>query len=356
MATEFCNNTQPHNFAHNFTTRSRIKMNQDDESRCYTNPVVFTNYAKFHQQRLEQAQEGRFLIYDCTSSCGGYGNRIFGITMSLLFAILSNRVLLIEMTYPFDINRLLHPNAIKWNYTGYKSSNKAEINLLDIPGFKHNWPSFSKKVFNPDIGIIRLHANLGFKYYYQLFDDRWRKMFLDHFNITEDNNIFTYGCVIRYLFTYDKVVTDAINREIKEHSLVPGLYISMHYRSFQQPHPNPYAYFDYAIKIAIQMTNLSKIPYRIYFIGDSENVTKIASIECKNWLATSLVKKVHVDRFGKKSYDDVFEGFIGVIVNLEVAAKAKVLIKSCESTYSDLIESIGKFNKHSVYEIIPHRF
>jgi len=65
------------------------------------------------------------------SRCGGYGNRIQGITVALTFAILSNRTLLIEMKYPFNINTLLHPNVIQWNYTLTNKANSQHYILQD---------------------------------------------------------------------------------------------------------------------------------------------------------------------------------------------------------------------------------
>ena len=62
---------------------------------------------------VTKKRDGIFLKYVCHHKCGGYGNRIQGITLALMFAILSNRTLLIEITYPFDINILLHPNGIQ---------------------------------------------------------------------------------------------------------------------------------------------------------------------------------------------------------------------------------------------------
>ena len=44
---------------------------------------------------------------------------------------------------------------------------------------------------------------------------------------------------------------------------------------------------------------------------------------------------------------DLFEGFIGVIVDIEIAAKGAVFVSS-GSTFSDLIESIGRFSKDTV--------
>ena len=276
--------------------------------------------------------------------------------MSLLFAILSNRTFLIEMNHPLDINRLLHPNAVKWNYTGYRNLKnlvKRDFNLYNNNNLKQNWPSFSKQLFNPDVKAITFHTNLGFSYYFKMFDDKWSKLFRDHFDITEDNNILTYGCVVRYLFTYDEIVTDAIKKEMQELCLVPRLYVSVHFRSFldvpNHDHLNSSTLLSHGVEIAKNMSkNLNKT-FKVYFITDSPEAKEIANTKYTGQVLTSHVKEVHVDT-GNGS---LFEGFIGVIVNIEVAAMGAVFvrtvfIKSANSTFSDMIESIGQVNKNSV--------
>ena len=271
--------------------------------------------------------------------------------MSLLFAILSNRIFLIQMKYPFDINKLLHPNVIKWNsieYTGIKHFINKEFRLIDKSGLDRNWASFSKELFNPNINVITFHTNLGFLWYYKIFDDKWSKLFRDQFNITKDHNILTYGCVIRYLFAYDKVVTDAIKKEMQELSLTSGLYVSIHFRSYQEvenmPYRDPNAHLKRGIKVANEMSNKLNKTFKVYLVSDSYKVDKIASSEYNGQITVSHVEKVHVDR-GKGS---LYEGFIGVIVNIEVAAKAAVFIKTAGSTFSDLIQSTGQFSKDAV--------
>ena len=285
----------------------------------------------------------------CNDACGGYGNRIHAITMSLLFAILSGRIFLIEMTHPFDINTLLHPNAVNWNYANYKHiTNTKDVNLIDKDFLKEKWPSFSGELFDPKIKVIKFHTNMGFPWYYEVFDDKWSKMFQDWFNITKDNSIFTYGCVVQYLFTYDKAVTIAIEKEMEELDLIPGLYVSVHFRTFKYceicSHLNPYKYLNCSLNAANQMTDKSNATFKVYLMTDSEEVAKIASTEYHGKILASHVKGIHVD----KNNNDLINGFIGVIVNIEVAAKAAVFVKFDGSTLSDLVHSTGKFKKDSV--------
>ena len=339
------NSTTRDNDHNQFTDDNR------NESHCFGNPLAFSNYAAFHQKKLAENQYKKFLIYECNGYCGGYGNRIQGITMSLLFAILSDRIFLIQMKHPFDISKLLHPNVIQWNstvYTDIKNSTNKNFWLIDKSRLDRNWASFSKDIFNPDINAITLHTDLGFFWYYKIFDDKWRKLFHDQFNITQDHYILTYGCVIQYLFAYDKVVTEAIKKEMQELSLTSGLYVSIHFRSYQEvvkiPYRDPNPFLKRGIKVANEMSNKLNKTFKVYLVSDSYKVDKIATSEYNGQITVSHVEKVHVDR-GKGS---LYEGFIGVMVNIEVAAKGAVFIKTASSTFSDLIESTGQFNKDRV--------
>ena len=340
------------------TEQSAKEDSATGDNSCFTNSMVFTNYAKFHQQSLVQKHKGNFLIFMCTGQCGGYGNRIHGITMSLLFAILSNRTFLIQISHPFDINRLLHPNAVKWNYTGYRNMKnmiKKDFNLRNFGPLKKKWPSFPKELFNPDVNIITLYNNLGFSYYFQVFDDKWNKLLRDHFNITKENNILTYGCVVRYLFTYDKIVTDAIKKEMQELGLIPGLYVSVHFRSFWDApgsNPIPGPLLSRVVEVANNMSKNSNKTFKVYFVTDSQEAKEMANTKYSGQILTSHIKEVHVD----KDRISIFEGFIGVIVNIEVAAMGAVFVrtvftKSANSTFSDMIESIGLVNKNSVIKV-----
>ena len=179
---------------------------------------------------------------------------------------------------------------------------------------------------------------------------KWSKLFHDRFNITKDNYISIYGCVVRYLFTYDKIVTDAIKKEMQEIGLIPGLYVSVHLRSFwdapANAHPSPGPFLSCAVEIANNMSKSLNKTFKVYFITDSQQAKKTAKTEYEGQVLTSHVKQVHVD----KAKGSAFEGFIGVLVNIEVAAMGVVFVRSV-SSFSDLIESIGQFNKNSV--ILP---
>ena len=90
-------------------------------------------------------------------------------------------------------------------------------------------------------------------------------------------------------------------------------------------------------------------PFQVYFISDFEEVDKIVNDVYAGQIVTSAGSKIHIDRSEQLllSMDSLIDGFIGVLVNIEVAAKGAAFIRS-GSTMADLIESIGHFSKCSV--------
>ena len=102
--------------------------------QCLTDTMLFTDYTRFHQQSLVQSHKRHFLIFVCDDGMSGsYGNRIQGITNVTVICYSYNRIFLIQIKNPFEINILLYPNSIKWNYTVYLNTarNTKYFELMD---------------------------------------------------------------------------------------------------------------------------------------------------------------------------------------------------------------------------------
>ena len=227
--------------------------------------------------------------------------------------------------------------------------------MIDWGNLERYWPTFSEALYDLSIDVIEIFTNLGFFWYFKVFNEKWTKQFHDIFGIRQNDNILSYGCVSQYLFTYDKRVTDAIGKEMQQLQLTPGHFVSAHYRTqaiagdvhLKDP-INPLPYFRCGTMIANFLGNASN-PFRVYFISDSTAVDVITKTSYSDQIVTSHVSKIHIDRSDKLhlSMDTLVDGFVGVLVNIEVAAKGAAFIRP-GSTMADLIESIGQFSKCSV--------
>lgn len=79
-------------------------------------------------------QKKKFMIYECSSQCGGWGDRIRGIISSYAWSLISDRVFVINIPYPCDIQNLVVPNKVLWNRT--------IVDLINYEGLPKNFSSF----------------------------------------------------------------------------------------------------------------------------------------------------------------------------------------------------------------------
>ena len=65
-----------------------------------------------------EVEKIRTLTWYCDDGCGGLGDRVRSIGFSLMLAMISNRLLLLQWRQPFEVerqNNIFEPAAIDWN-------------------------------------------------------------------------------------------------------------------------------------------------------------------------------------------------------------------------------------------------
>ena len=152
---------------------------------------IWQKYADFHASVLsgKQKQRGKYLIYDCTNNdpnyeCGGYGNRIHGITVLLILAMLTKCVFLIQMTKPVDINTYLLPNTIQWNYTLSEEYKSRDVDLFNKDNFYANYkPLEALLLGNDEYDAIKVRINFGLFYYLARMNDVMIDNMVSTFNL-----------------------------------------------------------------------------------------------------------------------------------------------------------------------------
>ena len=344
-----------------------------DTNLCGQNST-WREYADFHASVLSGKQKGKYLIYDCTDNdpecdCGGYGNRIHGITVLLVLAMLTKRVFLIQMTKPVDINAYLLPNAIQWNYTLPEDQFKTrDVDVLNTYNFYANYkPLESALLGNDKYDAIKVRINFGLFYYLARMNDIMIERTMSTFNLkTQYDVVMLYGCAFNYLFKYQPAVIQAIDSLQNELGLETRRFVALHIRShikdgrvFNPLHLKfPFqVMFECATMVAKSLQekwNMSKVP--IYFTTDHPSITKFAKQKYKDVLVFSRAPLFHVERTrysGRKANSQYNSGMIGVLSDIEICSRAAVLVRSADSSFSELMGAIHflrpQYNLHPFY-------
>ena len=320
---------------------------------------IWQKYADFHASVVSGKQKGKYLIYDCTiqqsNVCGGYGNRLQGIAILLILAMLTKRVFLIQATYPIDINEHLLPNAVQWNYTVPRELN-SHFMSVDY-GNPSSIVALENTLFKPNqYDVIRVQTYLGSFYYIQTLSDNMINNMITTFNLkTHYDVVLLYGCTFNYLFKYRPIVHQSIESLQKEYNLEDGKFVTLHIRShfddgtvfnplsLEFPYKPMFECAVIAAKGLSYKLNVSKVP--IFLATDKLIVTYFAKIKYRDEdIIFSHSPNFHLDRtkyegdLARKQYDD---GMIGILSDIEIGSRAAVLIRSADSSFS---EEMGVIN------------
>ena len=324
-------------------------------------------YATFHHSVLSGKQDAKYLIYSCTTrKCGGYGNRIEGLTSLLIFAMLTNRVFLIKMEYPVNINDYFMPNAIQWNHNMSPVIKAQYFDLINPTGYYSNYEKFEASLLNQSANLM-VRMNFGLFYHLVRTNTSLVKLIISKFNLKTHYDInLLYGCAFKYLFKYQPKTLTRIESTQSQLGLQTGKFISLHVRSWisdgyvsnplklEVPWSHMFKCAVMAAKALGMKLNVSKVP--IFLAADHEEVFKYAKKNYANQVIRSPAPLFHIDR---THYTDTApggfndKGFIGILSDVEIVARAGVLVRSLGSTMSDIMGMIHFFppkqNLHPFY-------
>ena len=149
---------------------------------------------------------GRFIVYECTSSGSGLGDRIKGIATTFLIALLTDRAFLINWNYPASIDHILVPNMIDWRvgdlseyrmlpiFKSYRMNTfEHAINYADVD-FDETLTSNHRNASKPSMIITRFNELLPI-----LYSDRYRSK-LQRLGLWRMKETDFLGCIFEFLF------------------------------------------------------------------------------------------------------------------------------------------------------------
>ncbi|CAF3400756.1 unnamed protein product [Rotaria sp. Silwood2] len=104
--------------------------------RLYKKYNLLLNLTAFKTNYLSK----KTIIYSCASFCGGWGDRLRGITSVYILALLTNRRFMIDMNYPCDILTVIQPNFVNWTYVKHnKSEKRTRLFINTMPSWQKTY-------------------------------------------------------------------------------------------------------------------------------------------------------------------------------------------------------------------------
>ena len=295
-------------------------------------------YSLFHREGVRKLHNGqssdvRTLTWYCSDAylCGGLGFRLLGITTSLLFAMATNRVLLLKWNKASAENTYLLPSTIDWSFP------KDTLNgsLQDLGSFNDRpLKIFQKKMIKSLTGNT-MHIQMLFNRVGQVDEilPQLNGTSLLDVHLSQPNNLRLIHTVsFMNLFRISKKLRSFANKVRNKLNLHGERYVALHIRTgyfngtyIEKPKAKRYATsykISKAIKCATKQANKHIGPNSaIVVVSDSASVKQ--SLAEKNARVKVLDNEiVHVDKTEKLDKS----GMLGTWQDLIIMAEADIVL------------------------------
>ena len=213
------------------------------------------DYAKFHNEQLQRMKSGdshiRTLTWSCFNpvSCCGIGDQLYNIQQTLVYAIISKRVLSLHWNpTSYKTMKYLRPNKVDWTYfnetQGMQTYHSKAQYRVGIPRTVEYYEPFYKQLLSED------HIHMTVNHDLQVPFIRGIRMAATSPNINEtlaqfgiiklliesDNStsvpleIFS-GELLRYLFHFEKTIADKVELVQQKLGVLNTPYLAVHIRT-----------------------------------------------------------------------------------------------------------------------------
>ncbi|CAF0898650.1 unnamed protein product [Rotaria sordida] len=112
---------RPRSISRITTVKSLNILSNNIDKRLY---LLYQHFAHVNiSMLLDRPSSNRSpsITYRCREICGGWGDRLRGITSTFILAVLSRRRFYIDMPYPCELTKFLEPNLYDWQPIEHES-------------------------------------------------------------------------------------------------------------------------------------------------------------------------------------------------------------------------------------------
>jgi len=309
----------------------------------------------------------RYVVYECTVWCTGWGNRLNGIYAGYVLALLSGRAFRIQTRKPCHLDNFLTPNKVRWNKE-YPTVNKRYTN--PIYEMKYNeLKDLYDSLMSKDVQVIS-YAHYSERIIAFLANQRmFRKLFVKlGFTDEELNNLHLYNFPIEYnifdnLFTLNTELREEKDRIVGDRKLMCA-----HIRLAETGEKPKKMHLEMRKNMPTVWANLTKFmnadenkDYYLFVATDTHRVAeKYKSLFPERAINVSgslaNIQRWH-KKSGRPSTSDACLGLRRVILDWEILSHCRVLYKvPGSSTFSESVMVKNPFKLAYTFSLRKKKF
>ena len=285
----------------------------------------------------------RTLTWYCDAWCGGLGDRVRSIGFSLMLAMISNRLLLVQWRQPFEVDRqnnIFEPAAIDWNVDQALADKLSKlstgsVNMMMTASSKTQRANLIEKfITSSEHRHVRIKTNIIFNGFVELNQllttvTRENKGYQILMNATRGKTPTLpdsiHGVFVRYLFKFSPPALEKAEQIIKEMDMTnvkeyvvanirSGFMGTINEGDYFAIHPQQWkGVLDHAVNNSEQLG----INAPVVLTCDSEKIKSWAKTQYNGKVISIPRNPVHVDKMG-----------VADKVNAEIETAAELVIMS----------------------------
>ena len=315
----------------------------------------------------------RTLTWYCDSWCGGLGDRVRSIGFSLMLAMISNRLLLVQWRQPFEVgrqNNIFEPAAIDWNVDQAlvdklsKLSTASVTMMMTGPSKSQRASLIEEFITSSEHRHVRIKTNIvfdGFVELHQLLTAKTleNKRYQILMNATRGETPILpdsiHGMFVRYLFKFSSPVLEKADQIIKEMNMSDiedyGVAnIRSGFLGILNEEGNYYTIHSQQWEVILdQAVNKNKqlgIHVPVVLCCDSEKVKSWAQAHYTGKVISIPGKPVHVDQI---SVADKLNAEIQTAAEVVIMSRATFLYRSFMNGFTNVSIHMCPFVESSHY-------
>ncbi|CAF1140716.1 unnamed protein product [Rotaria sordida] len=288
-----------------------------------------------------QSSSTKTFTYFCSKFCGGWGDRLRGITSAYILAVLLQRRFVIDMQYPCNLTNFLLPNLIDWKpiYRIHQQKNSLKLDIMyskyadkvishmATDNLTQIWLNYDNIFFTTNNDLISI-----------VLKNPFFKLIKSQINI--QSNESTQQELFPFLFEFLFKPTSIIINKIDELFLKSSLYfnqsiICMHIRIGQSLTLRNDKKLPFRQSIVHDMLefidkNLTDSYSSIFVTSDSYQIQQdIYKHYGNNRLLSVSGPIIHIDRLNTKmeSNETLYHGFVKVISDFYFLGECDTLLR-----------------------------
>ncbi len=295
-----------------------------------------------------QISSNKTMTYYCENNCGGWGDRLRGITSTYILSILLQRHFIIDMKYPCQLSEFIIPNLINWipknnfnkqnNYLKLNSINskyQAELysNISSINLIKF-WSSYDNIILTTNKDYIT-----------PVLKNPFFKTIISKINIqlNESTQQDLFPFIFEILFKPTLIISQQLDSLLQKISFSSNhSIICMHIRIGQNPSIPKDIKLPYRLSLIQDMIefidrNLSYLHSSIFVTSDSiKGLEYLQKYYGLNRILNINGPIIHIDRYNSKiqSNELIYQGFLKVIADFYFLGECNIILMP-RSGFSD---------------------